>query len=185
MLFAPLTFTGLANFPDARTQMISVPKARWFWPIASVLFLTDCGTKQLAEGLGVEHLPHEVLGDALRFTLVYNPGAAFSLQVGDYSRLVFSVLALVMVAVLMRLYREAPPQDRAMGAALGLIVGGAIGNLVDRLRSPRGVVDFIDVGLGDMRFWVFNVADMGVSIGAAILLYLMLKRSHSTETELS
>lgn len=161
-------------------------KSRWFFPLASLLFLADCGTKQLAEGLGVEHVPHEVFGDALRFTLIYNPGAAFSVHLGDYSRVVFSVLALIVIALLLRMYREAPPHDRAMGAALGLIVGGAVGNLFDRLRSPRGVVDFIDVGMGDMRFWVFNVADMGVSMGAALLLYLMLTRpapASSTPTQ--
>lgn len=154
-----------------------VPKSRWFFPLASLLFLADCGTKQLAEGYGVEHVPQEVLGDAIRFTLVYNPGAAFSMYLGEYSRVVFSVLALVVISMLLRMYRDAPPHDRAMGAALGLIVGGAVGNLVDRLRSPRGVVDFIDIGHGDLRFWVFNIADVGVSVGAAILLYLMLTRS--------
>lgn len=156
---------------------MAAPKARWFYPFAALLLLTDCGTKQLAvQELAVEHVPMPVIGDAVRFTLVYNPGAAFSFHLGDYSRVVFSVVALVMIAVLWRLYREANAHDRLMGASLGLIVGGAMGNLADRLRSPRGVVDFIDVGLGDHRFWVFNIADAGVSIGAVILLYLMMTR---------
>jgi signal peptidase II len=162
--------------------LVTAPKAKWFYPFAALLLLTDCGTKQLAvQELAVEHVPHAVIGDAVRFTLVYNRGAAFSFHLGDYSRVVFSVVALVMIAVLWRLYREANAHDRLMGAALGLIVGGAMGNLADRLRSPRGVVDFIDVGLGDHRFWVFNLADAGVSIGAAILLYLMMTRpEHAT-----
>lgn len=163
------------------------PKARTFWPLASLLLLADCATKRLAEQqLAVEHLPHEVFGDAVRFTLAYNKGAAFSTTIGPYSRVVFSVLAIVMVAILYRMYREAEHHDRTLGAALGLIVGGALGNLADRIRSPRGVVDFIDLGLGDVRFWVFNVADMGVTFGAIILLLLMWRRARDhTEPELS
>ncbi|MGQ0648314.1 MAG: signal peptidase II [Gemmatimonadaceae bacterium] len=160
------------------------PKARWFWPLAALLLLADCGTKQLVEeGLSVEHMPHEVLGDAVRLTLIYNPGAAFSISLGEYSRVVFSVLAMIMVAVLLRLYRDAESHDRGLGAALGLIVGGAAGNLADRIRSPRGVVDFIDLGVGDYRFWTFNVADVGVTAGAALLLYIMLRRSRDPEPE--
>jgi signal peptidase II len=64
-----------------------------------------------------------------------------------------------------------------------MITGGAIGNLADRLRSPRGVVDFIDMGLGDYRFWTFNVADVGVTIGASLLLYTLLRRSRQEEPE--
>lgn len=162
---------------------MTAPKARWFYPLAALLLLTDCGTKQFAvQELGVEHVPHSIVGDMLRFTLVYNRGAAFSFHLGDYSRVIFSVVAMVMIAVLWRLYREADAHDRLMGASLGLIVGGAMGNLADRLRSPRGVVDFIDVGLGDHRFWVFNVADAGVSIGAVILLFLMMKRPEPEAT---
>ncbi len=157
-------------------------KSRWFFPLAGLLFLADCGSKQWVEGAAVEHVPRSIIGDALRFTLVYNPGAAFSVYLGEYSRVVFSVLALIVIAMLLRMYHEAPPHDRPMGAALGLIVGGAIGNLTDRLRSARGVVDFIDVGFGNARFWIFNVADMGVTIGAVILLYLMLTRPGPTTT---
>ena len=131
---------------------MTAPKSRWFWPLAALLLLADCGTKQLAEEQLLLHLPHEVLGNAVQLTLTYNRGAAFSTSLGGYSRVVFSVLAMVMVAVLYRMYRDADAHDRALGAALGLIVGGAVGNLADRIRSPRGVVDFIDLGLGDTRF---------------------------------
>ena len=58
--------------------------------------------------------------------------------------------------------------------------GGALGNLVDRLRHPNGVVDFIDIGLGDVRFWIFNVADMGVTFGAIMLIIAMLKSPAQT-----
>lgn len=171
---------GIPVSPEPNLTVMSLSKARWFFPLASLLFLADCGTKQWVEGVSVEHVPREVIGEVLRFTLVYNPGAAFSVYLGEYSRVVFSVLALIVIAMLLRMYQEAAPHDRAMGASLGLIVGGAVGNLSDRLRSARGVVDFIDVGFGNARFWIFNVADMGVTVGAVILLYLMLTRPEPT-----
>ena len=52
---------------------------------------------------------------------------------------------------------------------MGLARGGAAGNLIDRIRSPRGVVDFIDIGIGAVRFWTFNVADAGITVGAILL----------------
>lgn len=164
---------------------MNAPKSRWFWPLAALLFLADCTSKRMVvdELGGAEHIPREVIGNALRFNLTYNPGIAFSLHLGDYSRVVFSVVAVVVLAVLMRMYFEAHAHDRMMGAALGLIVGGAFGNLYDRLRWARGVVDFIDVGLGDVRFWVFNLADAGVSVGAVLLLYVMLHRARTTDPE--
>ena len=54
-------------------------------------------------------------------------------------------------------------------------------NLLDRLRSPRGVVDFIDIGIGDMRFYTFNVADMAVFCGAALLAYILMRRDRDEE----
>jgi signal peptidase II len=57
--------------------------------------------------------------------------------------------------------------------ALGLVCGGAVGNLIDRIRSPAGVVDFVDVGVGDLRWPTFNVADMAVSVGAFLLAWVL------------
>jgi signal peptidase II len=62
--------------------------------------------------------------------------------------------------------------------ALGLAWGGAAGNLIDRFRSPHGVVDFIDIGYGDVRFWTFNVADSAVTIGALILAWSLSREDH-------
>jgi signal peptidase II len=153
------------------------PKSRAFWPLAFLLLSADCGTKKLAvDRLAEEPAPLEVMGEALRFTLTYNPGAAFSLSIGEHSRLVFSVLAVAVIAVLLRMYRDLEPADYAMGASLGLVVGGAFGNLLDRLTSSQGVVDFIDVGVAGYRFWTFNLADVGVTTGAVLLFALMVRR---------
>ena len=96
-----------------------------------------------------------------------------NLSLGSYSRIGFSVAATLAVIILVRLYLATPATDRLRAAALALVVGGAAGNLLNRLISPRGVVDFIDIGVESWRFWTFNVADAGITIGAALLLRLL------------
>jgi signal peptidase II len=149
-------------------------KSFWFWPLLAVLVLADCGSKRLVvERLPVEHVPHEIFGDVLRFTLAYNEGIAFGIQFG--SRWVYAAMAVAVLGLLWRLYRDTSAHDRWQAAALGLVCGGALGNLVDRIRWTRGVVDFIDVGAGGYRFWTFNIADMGVTIGAVMLAIGLLR----------
>ena len=121
----------------------------------------------------VRQVPQAVYGEWVRFTLVYNPGAAFGLHVGAYSRWIFMVLTMVALVILGRLYRATMPGDRWRTAALGLVCAGAIGNLLDRVRSIFGVVDFIDIGIGDRRWPTFNVADMAVSVGAIVLAWVL------------
>lgn len=144
-------------------------KKHLFWPLFLGLLLADCGTKRIAESSLQLHRPTEVLGDVVRFTLAYNPGAAFGIDVGPASRIVFITLTIVALVALLAMYRSTPPGHRIQLTALALISGGALGNLVDRVRGPAGVVDFIDVGVGATRFWTFNVADAGITIGAILL----------------
>ena len=152
-------------------------KAVVFWPLGSVLLLADCPTKQVAaERLEPEHIPHEVWGDIVRFTLAYNEGASFSVSLGEHTRWIITALALCVLGVLMFQYWKAAAHDRTMALALGFIVAGASGNLIDRIRSPRGVVDFIDIGVGDVRFWTFNLADVAVFCGAIMLANLLIRR---------
>jgi len=146
------------------------PRARVFWPILVALLVADRTTKELAETYLPEHTPHEVLGSFVRLTLTHNPGAAMSLSLGPYSRIGFSAAALVAIAILFRLYLATTATDRLRAAALALVVGGAAGNLLTRLMSPRGVVDFIDIGIPAWRFWTFNVADAGLTVGGLLLL---------------
>jgi signal peptidase II len=147
------------------------PKSRRFWPLFLLVLLADCGTKRAAEiHLVPAHVPHELLGEIVRLTLAYNPGAAMSLSLGGHSRLGFSILAVAALVVLGHMYRRTSPGDRVAAAGLAMIASGALGNLLDRLRSPRGVVDFIDVGIGDLRFWTFNLADVGIICGAILLV---------------
>jgi signal peptidase II len=151
-------------------------KARWFWSLFGLVVVADVVTKRIAEvALQPRHVPHDIVGDVLRLTLTYNTGAAFSTSLGEYSRWGFSIMATIVLIVLLRTLRTVDASDRWQAAAIGLICGGAVGNLVDRLRHVHGVVDFIDIGLGDLRFWIFNVADMGVSVGAVMLFIAMLR----------
>ncbi len=154
----------------------SLKNGRVFWTAAVTVIVLDVITKALAMRFLVpQHVPHQIVGDVVRFTLAYNPGAAFSMSLGDYSRYIFGLFALLALVILWRLYRTSTPGDFWRVLALGLAWGGAAGNLLDRVRSPLGVVDFIDIGVGDVRFWTFNVADSAVTVGA-ILLALVLWR---------
>lgn len=133
-------------------------------------------SKLLAEALlAPRHVPHRIIGDVVRFTLAYNPGAAFSMSLGPYSRYIFGAFAVIALVVLWRLYvmtgAGARAGDRLRVVALGLAFGGAAGNLIDRIRSSDGVVDFIDIGFGDVRFWTFNLADSAVTVGALVLAW--------------
>ncbi|MDQ6634679.1 MAG: signal peptidase II [Gemmatimonadota bacterium] len=145
-----------------------------FWPVILFVAVLDLVTKAIAvQALVTQRLPNPVWGSALRFTLVYNPGAAFGLHLGPLSRWIFTALTIVALVILARLYRSTLRGDSTRVLALALVCGGAIGNLLDRLRSDLGVVDFIDVGFGDTRWPTFNVADMAVSCGAVLLAYVL------------
>lgn len=155
--------------------MLIAPKARVFYPVILLLLLADCTTKNLAENHLVPWVPTQVVGDVFRFTLAYNPGAAMGISFGEHSRVIISLIALVEVAVLVYLYRRSANRDTFKVLALGLVIAGALGNLIDRFRSAQGVVDFIDIGIGSTRFWTFNIADIGVSVGAILLAWQLSK----------
>lgn len=140
--------------------------------VAVAVLLLD----QLSKFLAVEYLegrtPVELLGPILRLNFVRNPGAAFSLGAGF--TIVFSLIALGVVFVIVRTARTLGSTGWAV--ALGLLLGGAIGNLIDRLfRDPgllRGhVVDFLQ-----LPHWpVFNVADSAIVVGAVLMMLLTLR----------
>ena len=133
------------------------------------LLLADFVSKRVVEALLVPHRAYEVLGDVVRFRLVYNRGAAMGIPVGDARWLMAGVSAAVLVALVIMLMRTAPSHRRTV-TALAVLIAGAVGNLIDRLANPRGVVDFIDAGIGAARFWTFNVADASVTAGVLLLL---------------
>ena len=83
------------------------------------------------------------------------------------------VLTVVALFILGRLYHATRPGDSLRTFSLALVCGGALGNLIDRITQVQGVIDFIDVGMGDSRWPTFNVADMAVSIGAFLLAWVL------------
>ena len=151
-----------------------------FWMVGSPVVALDILTKLLA----VRHLPPyplRIFGDWLTLQLVYNPGAAFGIHVGAYSRWVFLALAIVALIVLGSMVRQTKPGDDMRLIALGLVCGGAVGNLIDRIHSSRGVVDFVDVGIGVHRWPTFNVADAAVTVGAILLALVLLREGRQEE----
>ena len=160
----------------------SIPKEAIFWPVVVAVVTIDQVTKlAAADSLIPRGVPHAVWGDWLRLTLVYNPGAAFGLHIGRYSRGIFMVLTVVALVILARLYAATRPGDILRTLSLALVCGGAVGNLIDRIRSNLGVVDFIDIGFGDSRWPTFNIADMAVSLGAFLLAWVLW--GEDTESE--
>jgi len=141
-----------------------------FAAAAALVVAADWLTKLLVQG---GHGIGEYLGGLLRITLVSNPGAAFGLLPG--ARWVFvAVKVLAMAVILWLLLRGRAGRGWARITPLALIFGGALGNLLDRLRAGGAVVDFIDLGVGTHRWYVFNVADACISVGAAWVVVLLL-----------
>jgi signal peptidase II len=142
----------------------------------------DATTKLIAEAFLLRTTGIHVLGEWFQLRLVYNQGAAFGLHVGPYSRWIFFGIAALAIVILYRMSRQAVAGDWFRQLALGLVAGGAAGNLIDRVRSARGVVDFLDVGIGTLRWPTFNVADIAVSMGA-VALAVSLWREDARRTQ--
>lgn len=170
----PNTRPPVARAAAANAVISDAPAASatmTFWIIVAVTVALDFVTKALAvEHLVPRHMPHRIIGDVVRFTLAYNPGAAFGMHLGPGSRWIFAGLSVVIVAVLLKATADLTRTSRLAAFGVPVIVGGAIGNLLDRIRLREGVVDFIDIGIGSVRFWTFNIADTAVTIGAVCLV---------------
>jgi len=119
--------------------------------------------------------PREVIPGLLSWTLAFNTGAAFSFlhDESGWQRWLFSLLAIGVSAALVRWLATIPRRDWRNALPLSLVIGGAIGNLIDRLRFGQ-VTDFIDVYWRDAHFPAFNVADSAISVGAILLIWFGL-----------
>lgn len=150
----------------------------WRWLVlAAVIVIADQGSKWLAEQMLAVHEPVAVL-PSLNLFLTYNTGAAFSFlrDAGGWQRWFFAVLSLCVSVFIVLWLRRLPRSERWLACALALVLGGAVGNLLDRLfRTDGGVVDFIDVYYGTWHWPAFNVADSAISVGAVLLVLSMLR----------
>jgi signal peptidase II len=139
--------------------------------LSAVVVVLDQLTKQMAEALLVYAQPVAVL-PSFNLTLLYNRGAAFSFlsDASGWQRWFFvSVSLIVSVALAFWLYRL-KPQQRLLALALALVLGGAVGNLIDRLWLGH-VIDFIQLYYSDFYWPAFNVADSAITVGAVLLVW--------------
>jgi signal peptidase II len=142
----------------------------WGGGIALVVLVLDLWTKSWALKTLSGGVRLELFGGLLPLTLAFNRGAAFGITIGNDPRWVFVPMTVVAVGFLLAILRVAAPGDWVRVLAAGLVLGGAFGNLYDRVRWDRGVVDFLGpVNLGFTYFPIFNVADIGITCGAILL----------------
>jgi len=148
-----------------------------FLTIATIV-TADIITKRLAEALLPHGYPIERLGIPL--TLAYNTGVAFGLPLPSLGRWLVIAATVFVLFVLVGIFRRTSATDWLRLLAVQLVAAGALGNLIDRLRWGGGVVDFIGpINLGFMDFPIFNVADMAITCGAALLAVSMLREEKS------
>jgi len=162
---------------------------RWLW-VAGLVLVADQATKILANTRLEFHRPVEVFA-GLNMTLSFNEGAAFSFlsDAGGWQRWFFTVLAIGVSFFLIRWMRQLNKSDVSLAVALSLILGGAIGNVIDRVYLGH-VVDFIDVyynassclpgfgfnGINQCHWPTFNIADSAIFVGAFLLIIDSLRR---------
>jgi signal peptidase II len=173
--------SGVGMVERDRAAVGAVPKVALFFLVVAGVLVFDVGTKLLVQRHLYLYQQVDVIGEYLRLTYIYNPGAAFGISVGPHSRLIFLGLSVVALGALAGMYVYTPSWDRVRLMAISLICGGAIGNLIDRVRSEAGVVDFLDVGVGDIRWPVFNIADIAVTTGAIVLALSLWKEEQGED----
>ncbi len=135
-----------------------------------IILVSDIFTKRWALAALADAPNSDFMGGYVPLTLHLNTGAAFGISIGNDPRWFFIGAALLALGVMIALLIRALDNDYPRIVSLGLVISGALGNLVDRIRWDRGVVDFI--GPIDLRFDhfpIFNVADMAITCGAVLL----------------
>jgi signal peptidase II len=142
---------------------------RFLW-ISGLVVALDQVSKYAAAKYLVRYAEVKLL-PFLNLTLVYNTGAAFGFLSGGsgWQNVLFSGIAVVASVAIVVMLRGLKPGDWVLATALTLILGGALGNLIDRLAHGY-VIDFIDFHFGGWHFWTFNVADSAITIGAIALI---------------
>lgn len=136
---------------------------------ATAIGAADLLTKWLVQSELPLYAQVPVIGDYVRLTHIYNPGAAFGISLGAYSRPVFLGLTIVALVALIVMLVHLPRGSTSQFFGLVAIMGGAVGNLANRILVEEGVVDWIDVGVANVRWPVFNLADIAITMGAVVL----------------
>ncbi len=153
---------------------------KWLW-LSCVVVILDQITKQIADNALQFRVPVEIIPGFFNLTLIYNEGAAFSFlsQAGGWQRWFFIALSASISVVLLLWLRKIESSKYILAAGLALILGGAIGNVIDRVIYGY-VIDFIQVYYSSYYFPAFNIADSAISIGAALLILdMIMDKKHS------
>lgn len=135
---------------------------------ALTVLVVDRSSKEWIASLLSTGSPIELLGSSVRLIRSENRGGLFGLFQGSAPLLALLSIGVILLLIFLH-EREGGSRPSLMTLTTGLLVGGAIGNLFDRLANGF-VFDFIDLGVGSVRFWTFNVADMAISLGILLLL---------------
>lgn len=151
--------------------------------LLSVNLLDFCTKRWALENLSMGPMP-DFMGGYIPLTLAFNKGAAFGISVGDDSRWLFVPLSIIALGLLLHILYRSEAEDHLRTMACSFVIAGALGNLYDRVRWTRGVVDFIGpVDLGFMLWPIFNVADMAISFGAVLLAVSFWKEENEMEKD--
>ena len=158
---------------EASPKSVAASALSWLWLSALVIVL-DLGTKFWVSASLAYNDPVAVL-PVFDLRLLHNTGAAFSFLAGadGWQRWLFAAIALVVSVFILRWLRETPKSVLSLALAYTLILGGALGNLFDRIVHGY-VVDFISVHYAGWYFPAFNIADMAITAGAMLLIIDML-----------
>jgi signal peptidase II len=160
----------------ASTQQNQLGSAKAYLFLALLVLIADQISKWWAQ-MSLPMAQAIKVTDFLNWFLIYNPGAAFSFlsQAGGWQRWFFTIIGIVAAVVIIWLLQK-NTQDRPFCIALALILGGAIGNVLDRLLYGA-VVDFIDVHYQGWHWPAFNLADSAISIGATLIVINEIRRA--------
>ena len=158
--------------------MSAKPSALSWLPLSVIVVVLDQASKWLVRDSLQPGEVVPVLGGFLNWTLAYNTGAAFSFLAGHggWQRWLFTLLAVGISVALGVWLARTPRADWRTALPLALVIGGAIGNLIDRVALGH-VTDFVLVYFGDWAYPAFNVADSAISIGAVLLILFSLRPS--------
>jgi len=154
------------------------------WTIISIVIIVlDQITKAIATANLNMFDPVPVM-PMFNFTLMHNTGAAFSFlsDAGGWQRWFFTALASIVSVVIIIWIKRLSAHEKLMAICLSLILGGAIGNLIDRVRFGY-VVDFIDVYYNDAHWPAFNIADSAITVGAILMIILSFRSEKEPENE--
>lgn len=154
------------HFPSLHSERTAGP---WLW-LSVLAVVLDQITKYWVMARLTVHEPVAIM-PSLNLTLMFNQGAAFSFlsQAGGWQRWFFTGVAVLVSIVIVFWLKHLPARKRWEAAALALILGGAVGNVIDRIRLGH-VIDFIQVYYQDWFFPAFNVADSAITLGVILLL---------------